>query len=223
MGQRTLGSTRVVSAPLFKLWPPKSRPPDPASAARALTLSATPEGAIAWLPSWGRGGGSPGWALFGSQTRRTTRPGVMSSAASQAASACTGRARFGRRAVGRSRRGSGPLGLRQGEPQTAIGLSQVLSEDRGQLEAVQRAGAFVGQGELVSFRRPGGDHASHRVGQAPRRRHLRKRPGGAMTTWPGCSAPSFSGSLPCRRDGRLFCVCSAPGGRILVARCRSQA
>ena len=43
------------------------------TAARALTISATAQGVIGWLPTWGGEGGSPARAYRGSQVYRVVR------------------------------------------------------------------------------------------------------------------------------------------------------
>jgi hypothetical protein len=69
---------------------PKSRPLNPASTARDLTIAATVQGVIGWLPIRGGGGVAPGGAGFGDQMRRNTGPDPIQAASSQAVSARTG-------------------------------------------------------------------------------------------------------------------------------------
>ena len=57
---------------------------------QALTIAATAQGVIAWLPMRGGGGGSSGCAFFGSQIRRNAGPLVIPAVSSQAARARTG-------------------------------------------------------------------------------------------------------------------------------------
>jgi hypothetical protein len=123
-----------VSAPRLRLWPPKSRLPNPADAARDLTISATVQGVIARLPMRGRGGGSSVRERRGSQMRRKTGPAVNRAALCQAASARTGQSSVCPLGQGDGYRvGLRSRGLGESEAQATFRRLQVLDADRGKL------------------------------------------------------------------------------------------